>query len=353
MLQSYNWLMLYGVSKSLIGLPILSILVTWIILYVILICLGVGNRLDFVEKILILHMDETKRIDSIQEYNDYFGIETVHPLVSVIDCHEAKPLRYGWKLFNVFLILLKDLECGTLKYGRSVYDYHRGTMLFVAPGQAMGSDDDGQCHQPKGWIVAFHPEFLQGTYMAKAIKEYSYFSYNANEALHLSGHERKIIVESMIHIKEELQHPIDKHSKSLIIDKLKLLLDYCVRFYDRQFITRESFNSDVISRFEELLDGYFASSVPAENGSPTVQYCADKLNMSANYLSDLLRKETGMSALRHIQQKMVNVAKDRIVGSQKTISEISYDLGFTYPQHFSRWFKKMTGTPPNEYRANA
>ena len=177
MLQSYNWLMLYGVSKSLIGLPILSILVTWIILYVILICLGVGNRLDFVEKILILHMDEIKRIDSIQEYNDYFGIETVHPLVSVIDCHEAKPLRYGRKLFNVFLILLKDLECGTLKYGRSVYDYHRGTMLFVAPGQAMGSDDDGQCHQPKGWIVAFHPEFLQGTYMAKAIKEYSYFSY--------------------------------------------------------------------------------------------------------------------------------------------------------------------------------
>lgn len=295
-------------------------------------------------------MSEIKRIDTIQEYNDYFGIETLHPLVTVIDGREAKPLRYGRKLFNVYAILLKDLDCGTLKYGRSVYDYQRGTMLFIAPGQAMGSDDDGQLHQPEGWIVAFHPEFLRGTHLAKVIKEYTYFSYNANEALHLSEQERKTIVDSMTQIKEELQHPIDKHTKSLIIDKIKLLLDYCVRYYDRQFITRENANSDVMARFEQLLDSYFASSAPAENGSPTVQYCADKLCMSANYLSDLLRKETGMSALKHIQQKMIDVAKDRIVDSNKSISEISYDLGFPYPQHFTRWFKKMTGTTPNQYR---
>ncbi len=295
-------------------------------------------------------MSEIKKIDTIQEYNDYFGIETLHPLVTVIDGREAKPLRYGRKFFNVFAILLKDLYCGTLKYGRSIYDYQRGTMLFIAPGQVMGSDDDGQLHQPEGWIVAFHPEFIRGTHLAKVIKEYSYFSYNANEALHLSEQERKTIVDSMIQIKEELQHPIDKHTKSLITDKIKLLLDYSVRYYDRQFITRENANSDVMARFEELLDSYFASSAPAENGSPTVQYCADQMYMSANYLSDLLRKETGMSALKHIQQKMIDVAKDRIVDSNKSISEISYDLGFPYPQHFTRWFKKMTGTTPNQYR---
>ncbi len=295
-------------------------------------------------------MSEIKKIDTIQEYNDYFGIETLHPLVTVIDGREAKPLRYGRKFFNVFAILLKDLYCGTLKYGRSIYDYQRGTMLFIAPGQVMGSDDDGQLHQPEGWIVAFHPEFIRGTHLAKVIKEYSYFSYNANEALHLSEQERKTIVDSMIQIKEELQHPIDKHTKSLITDKIKLLLDYSVRYYDRQFITRENANSDVMARFEELLDSYFASSAPAENGSPTVQYCADQMYMSANYLSDLLRKETGMYALKHIQQKMIDVAKDRIVDSNKSISEISYDLGFPYPQHFTRWFKKMTGTTPNQYR---
>lgn len=295
-------------------------------------------------------MGEIKKIDTIQEYNDYFGIETLHPLVTVIDGRVARPLRFGRKFFNIFAILLKDMDCGALKYGRSVYDYRRGTMLFVAPGQVMGSEDDGELHKPEGWIVAFHPEFLRATHLAKEIKGYSYFYYNANEALHLSVQERKVIVDSMSQIKEELRHPIDKHTKSLVIDKIKLLLDYCARYYDRQFITRENVNSDVVARFEELLESHFKSTAPAEAGSLTVQYCADKLCMSANYLSDLLRKETGMSALRHIQQKMVDEAKGRIIGSEKSISAISYDLGFPYPQHFSRWFKKMTDMTPKQYR---
>lgn len=289
-------------------------------------------------------------IDTVQQYNDYFGIETCHPLASVIEGKIAKPLRFCKKLYNVYTVLLKDTNCGNLKYGQTIYDYQQGTMLFLAPGQVMGSEDDGQLHQPEGWALTFHPEFLRGTPLSNMIKEYSYFSYNANEALHLSVQERHTIIECMEKIRTELQYPVDKHSKSLIADNIKLLLDYCIRFYDRQFITRENANHDVLTRFENLLDEYFTSDKPSELGMPTVQYCAGKLCLSANYFSDLVKKETGMSALKHIQQKMLDIVKERVFDTRKSISEISYELGFPYPQHFSRWFKKMTGYTPNEYR---
>ncbi len=237
-----------------------------------------------------------------------------------------------------------------MSYGKSIYDYEKGTVLFAAPGQVMGAEDDGLLHQPAGWALVFHPELLRGTPLAKMMKGYSYFSYNANEALHLSEQERRTVIECVEKIQTELQHPIDKHSKSLIVDNLKLLLDYCVRFYDRQFITRENANHDILSRFENLLDEYFNSDKLAQDGIPSVQYCADKLCLSANYLGDLLKRETGLSALKHIQQKMLDVAKERVFNTQKSISEISYELGFPYPQHFSRWFKKMAGCTPNEYR---
>ena len=224
-------------------------------------------------------------------------------------------------------------------------------MLFIAPGQVMGSEDDGQLHQPKGWILTFHPELLRGTPLAHIMKDYSYFSYSANEALHLSEQERHIVIECMEKVLAELRNQVDKHSKSLIVDNIKLLLDYCVRFYDRQFITRENANHDLLARFEELLDDYFNSERPATEGMPSVQYCADKLCLSPNYLSDLLKKETGLSALKHIQQKMLDIAKERVFSTQKSISEISYELGFPYPQHFSRWFKKLAGCTPNEYRS--
>lgn len=296
-------------------------------------------------------MSEIVNMDSVQQYNDLMGVETLHPLVSVIDGRYAQPTPFGRKLYGVYAILLKDTDCGSLKYGRSIYDYQQGAMLFIAPGQVMGSEDDGQLHQPKGWILAFHPELLRGTPLARIIKDYSYFSYSANEALHLSEQERRTVIECMEKVLAELRNPVDKHSKSLIVDNIKLLLDYCVRFYDRQFITRENANHDLLARFELLLDDYFNSECPATEGMPSVQYCADKLCLSSNYLSDLLKKETGLSALKHIQQKMLDVAKDRIFDSQKSISEISYELGFQYPQHFSRWFKKMAGCTPNEYRA--
>lgn len=295
-------------------------------------------------------MSDIMKIDTVQQYNDYFGVETCHPLVSIIEGSKAKPLRYGRKLYGVYAVLLKDAVCGSLKYGQSIYDYQRGTMLFIAPGQVMGSEDDGQLHQPEGWILTFHPEFLRGTPLAGIMKAYSYFSYNANEALHLSEQERRTVIECMEKIRTELQYPVDKHSKSLITDNIKLLLDYCIRFYDRQFITRENANHDILTRFENLLDDYFASGKAAIEGMPSVQQCADALCLSANYFSDLVKKETGMSALKHIQQKMLDVAKERVFNTSKSISEISYELGFPYPQHFSRWFKKMAGCTPNEYR---
>ncbi|WP_296123592.1 helix-turn-helix domain-containing protein [uncultured Bacteroides sp.] len=297
-------------------------------------------------------MNGIMTIDTVQQYNDYFGVETCHPLVSVIEGNKAKQLRFCRKLYNVYAILLKDTNCGNLKYGQSIYDYQQGSMLFLAPGQVMGSEDDGLLHQPEGWALTFHPELLRGTPLMNLIREYSYFSYNANEALHLSEQERQIIIDCMKKISTELQYPIDKHSKSLIIDNVKLLLDYCIRFYDRQFITRENANKDILSRFENLLDEYFSSDISAEKGMLSVQYCADKLCLSANYFSDLCRKETGISALKHIQQKMLDVAKERVFNTSESIGEISYNLGFPYPQHFSRWFRKMTGYTPNEYRQN-
>jgi len=219
-------------------------------------------------------MNDIKIIDSVQQCNDYFGIKTLHPLISIIEGPKGKPLRYCMKLFNIYTIIIKDTDCGSLKYGRNIYDYQQGAMLFLSPGQVMGSEDDGKLHQPEGWIMAFHPELLRGTPLAKMINQYSYFSYAANEALHLSEQERKTVIECMQKISVELQHPIDKHSKSIIVDNIKLLLDYCERFYDRQFITRENINHDILTRFEDLLNEYFSSHAPAEYGIPSVQYCA-------------------------------------------------------------------------------
>ena len=295
-------------------------------------------------------MGDITRIDTVQQYCDLFEVEALHPLVSVVNCYEVQPIRHSKKLYNIYAVLLKDTDCGTMNYGRSLYDYEKGSMLFIAPGQVMGSDDDGSLHQPAGWALMFHPELLRGTSLAHIIKEYSYFSYNANEALHLSEQERKVVIECINNVAEELRHPIDKHSRSLIIDTMKFLLDRCLRFYDRQFITRENANNDLLARFDLLLNNYYYSALPTSKGIQTVQHSVVQLCLSTNYFSDLVKKETGMSAIKHIQQKIMDIAKERIMNTQKSISQISDEMGFQYPQHFTRWFKKMEGCTPNEYR---
>ncbi|WP_195438402.1 MULTISPECIES: helix-turn-helix domain-containing protein [Bacteroidales] len=296
-------------------------------------------------------MNELIKADNICIYNEWVGIETKHPLVSFIDFSTVKPLRHARKLYGFYAIFLKDVKCGELRYGRQYYDYQDGTLIFVAPGQVFGADDNGEVFQPTGYLLMFHPDLLRNTPLGKLMmKDYTFFSYETNEALHLSNEERQVVMDCFHKIQYELQHPIDKHSKGLIVDSIKMFLDYCTRFYDRQFITRDNVNKDILVRFEALLEDYFMNGRAEKIGLPTVQYLANELNLSANYLSDLLRKETGSTALSYIHNKVMDVAKTQIVSTDKTISEIAYLLGFQYPQHFTRLFKREVGCTPNEYR---
>lgn len=295
-------------------------------------------------------MSEVVKIDHISQYNDMMGVETLHPLVGFVDCYKIAPIRFARKLFGFYAIFVKDTKYGDLQYGRSYYDYQEGSVVFVAPGQVMGSNDDGNYHQAKGYVLMFHPDLLHRTPLAHSIKDYTFFNYESNEALHLSPQERKIMLECFTKIQQELQYPIDKYSKSIIVDNIKLFLDYCARFYDRQFITRENLNKDILVRFENLLNEYFDSGKPKDIGFPTVQYCAGSLHLSTNYFSDLIKKETGIAALKYIHSKVIDIAKTRILDSGKTLSEIAYELGFKYTQHFSRFFKNSIGCTPTEYR---
>ena len=235
------------------------------------------------------------------------------------------------------------------KYGCNYYDYDEETLIFLAPNQIIKTDPSALIN-PQGKALLFHPSLLHGTSLGRKMKDYSYFSYNVNEALHVSRQEKTIIMDCLRNIDYELKHGMDNHSKGLIIANIEIFLDYCKRFYERQFITRSHVNNDTLSRFETVLHDYFHSSLPKESGLPTVKYCADKLNFSASYLSDLLRKETGKSAMEHIQLKMTEIAKEKLFDKNKTVSEIAYELGFEYPQYFSRLFKKQVGMSPNQYR---
>ena len=198
--------------------------------------------------------------------------------------------------------------------------------------------------------LLFHPDFIRGTSLGQKIKKYTFFSYESNEALHLSEEERMIVLDCLEKIRMELRHAIDKHTKGLIATNIELLLDYCMRFYERQFTTREQVNKDIIVRFERLLDDYFDSDGPLREGLPTVKYFADKMFLSANYFGDMIRKQTGQTASEYIQNKLIERAKEALLGTDKTTSEIAYGLGFQYPQHLSRMFKRIVGCTPNEFR---
>jgi AraC-like DNA-binding protein len=305
-------------------------------------------------------MKKVHHIATVSEYNAIAHHKTLHPLVSFIDFSNIKSAEKTQQektdlqalSFGFYAVFLKENTHCEIRYGRNNYDYQEGTLIFIAPGQVVSIEEDEEDYQPSGHALLFHPDLIRGTSLGQNIKDYTFFSYDVHEALHLSEGEKQIVMECFRKIEFEVQHAIDKHSKKLIVANIELFLNYCVRFYDRQFITRDYVNTGVVEKFEHLLNDYFASDKPQEIGIPAVAYFAKELHLSANYFGDLIKKETGKSALEHIQAKLIDVAKEKIFQYNKSVSEIAYELGFKYPNHFSRFFKQQVGTTPNEYRSS-
>jgi AraC family transcriptional regulator, transcriptional activator of pobA len=296
-------------------------------------------------------MDKIRTIENLSQYNALRGYETFHPLVSIADLSKSKPIQNVRILTDAYCVSLKEGGCGDLRYGCNYYDYQEGTLVFIAPGQVIEINDDIDNFHPKGWALFFHPDLIRGTSLGSKIKDYTFFSYSANEALHLSEKERQLILDCLDKIDYELHQAIDKHSKTLIANNIELLLNYCMRLYDRQFITRSHVNTDILARFENLLDNYLRTGLTKTQGLPTVKHCADQLHLSPNYFGDLIKKETGKTAQEYIQSKLIDIAKERIFDTSKKVSEIAYELGFKHPQHFSRMFKNFTGYTPKGYRS--
>lgn len=274
-----------------------------------------------------------------------------HPLVTVIDLKNVSRsnenfTNYFYSL-DLYTIVYKKFK-GSLKYGRSHYDFQEGTLMFTAPNQVMSPSADTEIEE--GWFLAFHPDLIYGSDLGKKIQKYSFFQYETNEALHISEDEKFLLNEVVVRIRKEYSQNIDRHTQGLILNQVEMLLNYADRFYDRQFFTRSKPGNDVAQRFESLLNNYFADEVLIEKGIPEVKYFADKLNLSSNYLSDLLSKFTGKTTIEHIHLKLVDKAKNILLGTTKSVSEVAYELGFEHPSHFTKVFKARTGVSPLHFR---
>lgn len=298
-------------------------------------------------------METTKRLDTIEEYNQMLGAETLHPLVAVTDLSKLGDIRHCKIEFGFYCIYYKALYCGTIEYGRNKYDYQDGTLLFIAPGQSAGVNDGGVSHSPQAIALMFHPDLLYGTSLARRMKDYTFFSYDSNEALHMSEREKAIILGCFRSVATELEHGIDKHTKQIVASNIETMLNHCVRFYERQFITREIPNKSILNRFDKILHDWFESGKAKEAGLPSVQMCANQLCLSPNYFGDLVKKELGKTAQEYIQLSITDKAKELLAENEMNISEVAYELGFKYPHHMTRMFKKITGITPNEYRLHA
>jgi AraC-like DNA-binding protein len=280
--------------------------------------------------------------------------KAVHPLAAVIDFSKVdEHLEEGTRISGDFYsIMFKNYCANKLRYGREVYDFQDGSLICIAPKQVLTLDSEIEKREDMmGWGLFFHPDLIRGTSLGKTIKEYSFFSYETNEALHLSDKEKQTLNDIIQRIQSELAENIDKHSQALIVSNIELLLNYCKRYYDRQFITRKTANSNLLNRVEEVLTDYFKSNDLSEKGLPTVKYLAEKVHLSPNYLSDLLKRETGMNAQDRIHYYLIEEAKTLLLNSDKTVGELAFSLGFEYPQYFSRLFKSKTGMTPLEYRS--
>ncbi|WP_072531585.1 helix-turn-helix domain-containing protein [Bacteroides ilei] len=295
-------------------------------------------------------MDQIIQLDSIDTYNRLYGLPTLHPLVAVVDLTKATRMLNHVKVnYGIYALFLKNGVNCTLKYGRRNYDYQEGTIVSFAPGQTVEVEMLDNEISPEVYGLLFHPDLIHGTSLGDKIGQYTFLDYAQNEALHLSEKERDIIIDCLHKIEYELDYPVDKHSRSLLNAHIELVLNYCLRFYDRQFCTRAKVNSDILTRFEQLLNDYFNGD-ESKNGLPSVKFFADKICLSPGYFGDLIKKETGRTAQEYIQRKVIEQSKHRLLGSGQSVSEVAYSLGFQYPQHFIRLFKRETGVTPGEYR---
>jgi AraC-like DNA-binding protein len=291
-------------------------------------------------------------MESIGELHDFVQYPRPrHPLVSVInhaDFYAQRPKEEMRYKFGFYTISAKKFD-GLMHYGKGHYDFNHGSLVFTAPGQIIGSGPNVVVEE--GWGLFVHPDLLYGTALGKKMHEYSFFHYEVNEALHISEEENALIKDCLSKIEREYRGTIDKHTQGLLVSNLELLLNYCNRFYDRQFYTRARVNADVVQRFEALLKEYFGQPSLIETGLPPVTYFSSRLNLSPNYLSDLLQKATGKSTLEQIHLELVDRAKSLLWGTENSISEIAYELGFEHPSHFTKIFKAKTGKSPSEFRS--
>ena len=299
-------------------------------------------------------MGEIIRIKTINEVHQFLQLDgPEHPLVSVIDINDyIANFNYGdvTYIFDFYQINLKLGFSGSMNYGRNSYDFEEGTLTFIRPNQTISIESKEEIHGSSGWTLMFHPDLLRQSGLGKTIEQYTFFDYDLNEALHVSEKERNAVTGLVLKIREEYSQNIDKHSQELIIANIEMLLKYSKRFYDRQFFTRTNLNQDVLGKFNTLLRDYYSSETPILQGVLTVRECAEKLNLSVNYLGDLIKSETGRSAKDHIQDYVVEKAKNQLLGSSQSISEIAYGLGFEYPQGFNKLFKSRVGVNPSQYR---
>lgn len=300
-------------------------------------------------------MSDFYHIKSIAEVHHLFGFgKPLHPLIMII--REWPKIDFDFANIkmtsDLYLLGMKGNVKGTFKYGRNSYDYEEGTLAFIAPNQVVQFDNADAEIDRNGWNILFHPDLIRKSELGKTIKEYSFFDYDINEALHVSDKEKQILSELVQRIEIELEQNIDKHSQDLMIVNLESIMKYCSRYYDRQFYTRTNLNKDFIVRFEKYLEAYFASDELQNKGLPTLTECGKALNMSGRYLSDLLKLETGRSAKDHIHGYIIEKAKTLLLNSNASMSQVAYDLGFEYPQHFSKLFKSKTGISPSDYRNN-
>ena len=299
-------------------------------------------------------MKEILKIESISDMHNAFGLpKPKHPMVSIIrfkNAHIKSEYHHIRCAFGMYCITQKNETEGSMQYGRNSYDFQEGSMLFIKPGQVLTYDGHQSTAEDPGWALLFHPDLIRKSELGKTIEQYSFFSYDITEALHLSDEEKQTLNELVVKIEKEYLNNIDRHSQKLIISNIELILDYCTRYYDRQFYTRTNLNKDILAKFNGLLKTYYSDENQLDMGIPSVAYCGKELNISPKYLSDLLKKETGKNAKSHIDDFLINKAKSRLLRTTESVSEVAYALGYEYSQHFSKTFKAKTGMSPSEYR---